>query len=386
MLVAFLARAPQAMMPLGLMTAFTAASGDIAIGGLATGVFSVATAIFSPLVGRAADLWGQRRILVILTPINALGMLSLYWAAHNGYYTGLVWVLWLVTGATAIPVGSFARARWVAANPGPRILSAAFSYESMADELVFVLGPALVGIAASASAPTAPLLLAFVLALVAGMPFALKAPAHSLEAASDAATNLAARPPIRKVIVAVIPAIFALIFVGSFFGSVQAGTTARAASLGAEGSAGLIYATMGLGSAVAALLVVTLPAKFRLSYRFILFGIGMAVTIFIAGNQHALTALTLVLLASGFFVGPTLVTAFTAAEKLAPSGGISVAMTLMQSSVTIGVSVGSAGGGALAENAGAFAAFLMSTAAGVGITIIGLLLLFPHYRAKHYLI
>lgn len=383
MLISLFARSPYAMLPLGIMTAFSASTGDIAKGGLATGIFSVASAICSPLIGRASDYWGQRGLLLALIPLNALGILGLYWAALSGASGMALWLLCFATGATVVPVGSFTRARWVARNPNPRILNAAFSYESMADELVFVLGPALVGIAASAATPPTALLLAFALAVVAGIPFALGAPKHVL---SSPEAKEGKRPRIRAVIAAVLPTIFALVAVGVYFGSVQAATTARAEGFGEAGAAGLIYATMGIGSAVAALLVVTLPAGFKLSARFVVFGIGMSATIFITSFDFGLPMTALLLLLSGLFVGPTLVTAFTISEKLAPPGGIAVAMTLMQSSVIIGVSVGAAVGGAIAEGAGAAPTYLFSSVPGLVVAAVGGVLLLPRCQRRHRMV
>lgn len=385
MVVALVARAPYAMMPLGLLTAFTASTGDIAIGGLTTAIYSIAMAVCSPLIGRASDIWGQRRILLTLIPINALGILGLYWAASSGQDGIWLWLLCLVTGATVVPVGSFTRARWVAATAMPRQIQAAFSYESMADELVFVLGPALVGIAASASVPSAPLLLAFILALIAGLPFAFTAPKSTIEehAQSTDSTGTIKRPKIFTVLWAVLPGIVALIGVGTFFGSVQAATTFRAELAGAASQAGLIYAVMGIGSALAALLVVMLPASFKMSSRLIVFGVGVTASISVVAVINGLALTTLILGVSGIFVGPTLVTAFALSERLAPRGGISVAMTLMQSSVTIGVSLGAAVGGAIAEASGDVPTYFFAATAGILIVLVGSFLALPYYRNRH---
>ncbi len=393
MVIAAVARAPFAMLPLGILTAFTASTGDIAVGGMATAFFSISIAICSPLIGRASDIWGQRLTLLTLIPINAFAILGLYWAAVTSQSAPIVAMLCLFTGATVVPVGSFTRARWVSSTSTPRLLYAAFSYESMADEFVFVLGPALVGIAASASAPTAPLLVAFALALLAGIPFALTAPRTTvLDLRGEGLRNSTAnedrlgRPRIRNVIASVIPAIIALIGVGAFFGSVQTATTARAEFAGVASQAGLIYAVMGIGSALAALLVVVLPSRFKLSMRLLVFGLGMATAISLVAITHSLGLTTAGLAIAGIFVGPTLVTAFSLAEILAPKGGISVAMTLMSSAVTIGVSVGAAVGGAIAENMGDSAAFFTATTASLLIIAVGIALRLPAYRHRHRLI
>lgn len=375
MAVAFLARAPYAMVPLGAMTAFTASTGSVAQGGLATGITSISTAVASPLIGRWADRRGQRRVLLALTPLNALALAAMFVAAVQGWRGAAMWAACLVAGATCLPIGSFTRARWVARTSGPRELGAAFSYESMADELVFVLGPALVGIAASAAAPAAPLALAVALVVLAGLPFALSAPDDLTDAPSSPPgvdPVSAPRPRIPAVLAAVAPAIVVMVCVGAFFGSVQAGTTERAELLGAPGRAGLVYALMGLGSGVMALMVVLVPESIGLPARVGAGGLGMGVLMTVVMLQDSLTTTALALLAAGLFVGPTMVTAFSLSERLSPAGGISVAMTSMQSSVTIGVSLGSSVGGLLAVARGPEGAFGLAIAVSACISVCGI--------------
>ncbi len=385
MLVALIARTPYAMLPLGIMTAFTASSGDLAVGGLASGVFSISVALCSPLVGRAADLWGQRRTLLTLVPLNSVALLGLFWAATTGILGVPLLVLCVFAGATVVPVGSFTRAKWVSFGTSARVLNAAFSYESMADEMLFVLGPALVGIAASLAAPAAPLLLAFAFMAVAGTAFALTSP-RSLEAVSQepkTVTTRDERPAIFVVIRAVLPAVITLMSIGMFFGATQAGTTARADLLGVSSQAGLVYAVMGIGSAIASLAVVMLPAAFRVPWRLITFAIGMAASISVVAMLTTIPSTVGWLALTGIFVGPTMVTAFTVAEHLAPRGGISVAMTLMQSSVTVGVSLGSTIGGSVAQNLGAQPAYFLGALASAIIIIVGGVLLLPSYQKRH---
>ncbi|HIY25094.1 MAG TPA: MFS transporter, partial [Candidatus Brachybacterium merdigallinarum] len=168
MALAIAARAPYAMIPLGTMTAFTVSSGSVATGGLAAGLVAVTSAVAGPLIGRAADRIGPRPVLLTLTPLNAVLLALLLLAALQGWTGPALWAVCIGTGATAIPVGSFARVRWVALARDPRDLATALSYESTIDEMSFVLGPALVGIAASSAFPAAPLALAAVLVALAG--------------------------------------------------------------------------------------------------------------------------------------------------------------------------------------------------------------------------
>jgi predicted MFS family arabinose efflux permease len=389
MALALAARAPYAMIPLGALTAFTASTGSVATGGLATGLVSVAGAVAGPLIGRAADRGGRRRVLGLLAPLNAIALTLLLVAALAGWDGPGMWLVCLAAGATAIPVGSFARVHWVEITKDPRDLSTALSYESTVDELTFVLGPALVGIAAGAVLPAAPLALAAVLVAGAGIPFARRArtltgeipaigavPAegpfseHPVE--PDPRPRPVAAPSIPSVLWAVLPAIIVMVCIGAFFGSVQAGTTERAALAGAEGAAGLVYAVMGLGSAVTALLVVLLPQSVPLAARVLVGGLGMAALMASTAAVTALPATALLLAAVGLFIGPTMVTAFALTDRLAPPGGTGVAMTSMQSSVTVGQAGGAMLGGALAAATGPAGAFAVSIAAGVVIVLVGL--------------
>lgn len=372
LIVAFLARAPFAMIPLGVMTAFAASTGDIRVGGLATGITSLSTAFSAPVLGRVAERVGQRPLLLVTTPLNAGGLLGLYLLSLQPDPTWILWVLCVLTGSTALPVGSFTRARWVSRTTTPYQLAAAFSYESMADELVFVLGPALVGIAASLANPSAPLAVGFVLMLAAGIPFALTAPRSPLSAPAPGQED--AQASMGSILRAVALPIATLVFVGMYFGSTQAATTVRAEMLGEPGSAGLVYATMGLGSAISALLVVTIPDTFPYWSRLAVAGTGMAAGMVVIAAAHSLPATAVLMGLTGFFVGPTLVTAFSLTEALAPPSGITVAMMAMSSSVTVGVAVGSSLGGAITEAAGPDVTFYFAAAsAAVLVGLAGVL-------------
>lgn len=366
LVVAALARAPYAMLPLGILTAFTASTGDVATGGAVTAVFSIAVAICSPLVGRAADRLGQRTVLLVTVTAQSLALLGLFWAATTSPDPAFIFPLALLAGMTSSPVGSFTRARWVGMNPTPRLLTTAFSYESMMDETVFVLGPALVGVAATAAAPSAPLLVALIVLLGAGLPFALTAPSRT-EPEHSGGTH----PPMLRIIRSLIPAMIVLVAMGTFFGSTQAATTARAEEIGSPGMAGLVYAAMGISSAVMSLLVVALPEKFSVSARFCTFSACAGLLTLGAAFTGSLPTTALWYLALGMFIGPTLVTGFTLAEKLAPPGGISVAMTLMASSVTVGVSIGSALGGRVAQASGSRVTLLFAASVMIVIVAVG---------------
>lgn len=390
MVLAMIARAPIAMVPLGTMTAITASTGSVATGGLATALVAIAIAVASPLIGRWADRHGQRFVLTLLTPIHALALFTLLLAALRGWEGPALWATCLAVGLSTVPVGSFTRARWIQRTSRPRDLATAFSYESTVDETTFVLGPALVGIAASAAAPSAPLGLAATLVVLAGIPFALTAPraddggtsptGNMLDGGGQAGTAALPRPSIPTIMWAVVPSLIVMGCIGTFFGSVQAGTTERAALLEVPGQAGLVYALMGLTSAVMALLTVLVPERVSLATRLLVGGTGMALFIGFTLLQGSMGPTAWGLLITGIFIGPTMVTAFSLADRRTPPGGTAVAMTSMQSSVTIGVSAGSAAGGALAASVGPWGGFAVGMGASVIVACTGAALLLAARR------
>lgn len=381
MAAALAARLVFAMLPLGILTAFTASSGNVAIGGMSAGIFSISVAIAAPVVGRAADIWGQQRVLFALVPLGTLALISLFYAARSGLQPPMLLVLCAFTGLTTLPVGTFCRARWASMNQGPKVLAPAFSYESMSDEIMYkVVGPGLVGIIASLINPAAPLLVAAGFMVLLGTGFALTSP-KTLEVTTNK-DALIKRPPIRTILLAVVPAAVTLICVGMIFGSTQAGVTARTNVLGIGTRAGLFYAVMGIGSALASLALVMLPHRFHFPARLMtLAAIGGVTLLFISSVTTALPTL-LGLAVAGACFGPTMVTTFRTAQQLAPPGGVQVAMSLMQSSATIGLAIGTSTGGAVAAAHGPYAAFLIGASATLVIFAAGATLLLPRYLQR----
>ena len=379
LVVGFLARLPVAMVVLGVLTLVTSATGSVGEAGLASAALAVATAVAGPLVGRWTDRRGQRLPLLLLAPVNAAALVALVLAARAGTAVAGLCALCVLVGLTNVPIGSLARVRWLGVANEPRVAGAALSYESMADELGFVLGPALVGVAASAGSPEAPLLLAAALVAVFVTAFALHPSATAADPRIRPLTSAAA-PALSRVLRQVSPAVAGMACVGLFFGASQTAVTAFAAAIGEPGRAGLIYALMGTGSAVMALAVVALPESVTLRARLVVCGIGMAALSTAMTAPTGLGVLAGLVLAVGLFVGPAMVTLFTAAGRLAPEGGTAVAMTALSSANVVGVALAAAVGGRLADAIGPDAAFAVAAAASAALALLALTLRTP---ARH---
>ena len=147
--------------------------------------------------------------------------------------------------------------------------------------------------------------------------------------------------------------------------------TAFAQARGDEAQAGLLYGLMGIGSAVLALGVVLLPARFALSRRWIVFSLVVTIAAIGYSTADSFASIIVWLLLMGLGVGPTLVTLFSLAGARAPLGRAATTMTLLGSALTLAQALSSAFTGWLAEAVSLHAAMIVPAIAGVLVLALG---------------
>ncbi|PCE13581.1 hypothetical protein AUC47_07140 [Microbacterium sp. SZ1] len=374
-LIAFIARLPFAMMVVGVLTVVVSARGSLSLGGLTSAAVGLGTACFGPLLGAAADRFGQRFVLLALAIANGAMLVVFTLVVYGGAADALVLVAAFGIGATAPQVAPMSRSRLVTMitermpeAARPRTLSGTMAYESAADETVFVFGPFLVGILASVIAPWAPLVGAALLTVVFVGGFALhpSARAVSIHRGDDGRAPSSASDLFRPRLLVVV---LGILGVGMFFGTMLTSLTSFMADRGAAEEAGLLYGVMGVGSALLALGVAWLPARFTLRARWLVFsGIllgGTLLLLFVDTPATMMVALAIM----GVGIGPTLVTQYSLGAARSPLGRSATVMTMLGSAVVVGQSIGAAVAGELAENVGTAGALALPiAAAGIAFT------------------
>jgi MFS family permease len=400
------ARLPLAMLTVGALTLVTAVTGSYAVGGAAAGAVGIGSALGAPVLGAWADRLGQRPVRLVDADENTSSLVALILAAYlvpSGQDLAAavpVLVAAFVAGASCPQVGPLARVRWMALTArGSRAgnakdLDAALSYESTADELTFVLGPALVGILASLVAPWLPLALAAALTLTLVPAFAVhrthlavplsvrrrRPVAGPATAGPDAAGpttagSATAGPGTAGVrgngMAAVALPFLAMVCMGTFFGSTQTGLSSFSASFATAEVAGLLYAVMGLSSAAAALSVAYWPTRFTLSARWMVSAVLMACLAGLLLLPASAFSMVLVLLVLGLPVGPLMVTVFAIGGVVAPAGRLGTVMTALASGIVAGTALGSSVAGKLAQHQGYSAAFLVPVCAAAALFLLG---------------
>ena len=364
-LIAFIARLPFAMMVVGVLTVVVAARGSLSLGGLTSAAVGLGTACFGPLLGAAADRFGQRAVLVVLALANGAMLLLFTLVVYGTAPDGFVLLAAVGIGATAPQVAPLSRSRLVTIigermpeSRRARTVSGTMAYESAADETVFVFGPFLVGILASAIAPWAPLVGAAVLTVLFVGAFALHPSGRHVSADRDAAGRAPSavsdlfRPQLLIVVLGILG-------VGIFFGTMLTSLTSFMADRGAAEQAGLLYGVMGVGSAALALGVAWLPAAFSLRARWLVFsGILLAGTLLL-GFVDSPGTMMVALGIMGIGIGPTLVTQYSFGAARSPRGRSATVMTMLGSGVVVGQSLGAAVAGEIAESVGTSAALVL---------------------------
>ncbi|GGV45654.1 MFS transporter [Streptomyces longisporoflavus] len=373
--ISFLGRLPVAMIQFGSVLLVTETSGSLATGGVVACALALGQVTMGPFVGRLADRCGQRPVVLGFSLLNAVAIAVYTLGAVLRLPTPALVVLAVLAGASIPGIGPLARARAVplvrGAGGDDRLVNTVLSLESTMDELSFVLGPALVGLAAVAGHPAYAFGAAALLVAVCGSGFALHPTGRTVRAAR-AAQGARARGVRRRLPREVIVVRVGLVLLGVLLGACGAGVTARTEELGQPGQAGLVYAAMGVMSAVVGLSMAALPERFGLHARWRVATAAAALLSLPLVWADGMTGLYVVVTVFGAVYAPNLITGFALTERSCPTGRLAEGMTFAASAFVGGQAVTLAVAGRLAESYGPGAAFALGSAAAAVAFLVAL--------------
>ena len=375
-LAGIIGRMPMAMFGLGTVLLISAVTGRYGVAGSVAAAGSLGGAASAPQIARLVDTRGQHRVLVPLVLIFVASVAGLIIAVELDAPDWALFLPGIVAGATMPSLGPMARARWSALLGGSPRLHTAFSLESVADEVCFVLGPAIVTLLATQLHPAAGVASAALLCLAGTLWFASERstePRVRAVAASSRPAHFGHRPLLPAPgLVVLIPVYLCL---GSMFVAIDLSTVAFAAHAGHKPLAGFILGCYALGSATGGLWYGTrswrAPAWRRLAITLTMTVAGVC-TFWAMPN---LLLLTLVIYLCGMTIAPTLIAGFSLLESQALPGRTTEAMSWLTTGISVGVALGATAVGFVLDAFGArwgyaFAAF--SGGASVLLCLAGL--------------
>jgi MFS family permease len=365
-----LGRMQISMFGLGTVLLISSQSGSYGLAGAVAGAGAIGYALVSPLVARLADRRGQRTVLRPLTLVFASAAAGLLAGSQGGAPAWTLVLFGVVAGAATPQLGSMVRARWSALLAGSDLLPAAFSLESVADEVIFVTGPVLVTLLATEVHPASGLAVAAATCVIGSLLLAAQRATEPVLRVYPTAPGPGWRPPTRQLpapgLVTLAP-VFA--FFGAMLAAIDLATVDFATDHGHKPLAGLILGGYALGSAVGGLWYGSKAWRAPLQRR-------LAVTLCMAAAGTAtfwampgLGALAAVVLVSGLPLSAVLITGFSLVEQQALPGRVTEGLAWLTSAISVGTAAGSAAAGQIIDAAGGQWGYAFAAACGAGAAL-----------------
>ena len=164
--------------------------------------------------------------------------------------------------------------------------------------------------------------------------------------------------------------VLAQLAIGALFGATQTGATVLATGVGQPGAAGLVHATLGVGSAAAGIATAFVPARIGHERRVLVSAVALLVLSLPLLLADGLVGLTVTVFALGFAVAPYMIGVFSLGERIVPAARVGAAMTVLASATGVGYALGSSVAGRLADAHGHTAAFGVTVAAMVFAVVL----------------
>jgi predicted MFS family arabinose efflux permease len=312
------------------------------------------------------DRRGQSGVLRIAFTGYLLAGVSFVAVVVAGAPVWTWFVLSGLTGAFGPNIGSLVRARWAHALDADR-RQTAFAFESVVDEVVFVLGPPLVTLLATLINPPVGFLTGVVIGFCGAMWLSRL---RDTEPPVQPPDPTAPRRPSVLLVPTVLLVAAVYLAVGVVFGAMDVVVVAFAEAEGAPVMAGLALAVYAGGSLVAGLVYGVLRLRASLGARYVgcavFFGVAAQVLLLVG----SLPVLVVVAFVAGLAIAPVLVSGTTLVESRVPRRALTEALTWVVTALTLGVTAGSAIAGAAVDAWGAESAFAVpALAAGVAAVL-----------------
>ncbi|RJQ76696.1 MFS transporter [Pseudonocardiaceae bacterium YIM PH 21723] len=355
------------MIGIGILTMLAQVQGGYAVAGAVSATFTVSLALLGPQVSRVVDRRGQGRVLVPAMGVSvaALGALLL-----SVWLDGPLWTYFVFAAlAGFLPnISAMGRARWAGLYREPDRLDTAFSFESVVDELSFVIGPALSVALSTVLFPQAGPLIAGVLLLVGVVLFAAQRDTEPMVQPRQTGAG-------GSVLTGGVMPLFVLLLVagGTIVGTIDVVSVAFATQRNTPAAAGIVLSLYAAGSAVGGLAFGAWKSGLSLRRLLVLTVAGTAVTTLPLLLVNGIALLAITMFVSGLFFAPTMIVVMRLIEQSVPAAQLTEGMTWAITGLAVGVALGAALAGRFIDQLGARGG--VGVAIGAGLLALALAVL-----------
>ena len=374
---ALVARLPISMMTLGIVLLVSTLTGSYGLAGQVSAAYIIGNALFTVHHGRLADRFGQGRVLYVDSVVFALTSGLMIVSITDDWALPLPHLMAALAGAAIPQIGTMVRGRWAHLLRVDSERHTAFAVEGVADEVVFVSGPALVTFLSTVYAPQAGLVVAVVVGTLGSLGLAVQRrtepPAHPRD------TAVVPSPMPWGLLV---PLTLGALALGSLFGALEVASVALADDAGHKAVSGVMLGVFSLGSLLAgvatgATIWESGPLG-RARVGMVVLALGTISFPFLTG----LVVVTVALFLTGLALAPTLIALFSLIEASVPRARLNEAMGFVQTGMSAGIAPGAWLAGVVADEKGGSAAYWVCTVSAVLAACAGFVMRSPQ-RAEH---
>ncbi len=363
-----LARFPIGINALAIILYLRAERGSYAVAGAVAGALAAGSGVGAPVAGRLVDAFGQRRVLVPLGFLHAAALGAIVAGTEAGAPVAVLIVCGVVAGFAIPPTSSVLRSMWpTLLRERPQLLQPAYALDSVMIELIFILGPLLTALIATAFSPPVALIVSATSVIVGTIGFTALPPSRAMKPVPDrpraGALGALASPGVRTLVWTSLP-------MGIGIGICEVTLPAFSDASGAAAAAGLLLAVWSVGSAVGGLVYGALPNRPPLDRVHLVVTTLLPLSLLPMAAAPSVPVMALLVLPAGMFIAPLLATRNEIVGWVAPEGSRTEAYTWPVTAFVGGIAIGSALAGAIVESASWRTAFLVAGGvASVGTVI-----------------
>ena len=370
----FILRMPISMLYLAIVLFVVAETDSYALAGALSMMASVVLAIATPLWSRAADQFGQNRILSITAPVHIMFLGLFVYLVKSDAPTWSWFLCVIIFEAFVIGSGQMVRRRWIhAIGDDRKLIDTAYSFEAMVDEVIFTTGPVVATLIASFFFPEAAIFAAMGFLIVGAVFFLLQKrtqpPAHPREPGDDHTLLIRDR---------FIQALFIpMMMVGSFFSATGLVIVGYSDEFGVREYSGFFVAIWSFSSGISAFISGSIHWKMNEARRFVYSVIALViltVPIFLAAQifEGNLFVMAVALFINGLAIAPLLTAGLSVAERSVSEKRTTEVLAWAIAALNLGGAIPTAITGYIIDTYGSTVAFIVPLAC-ISIALLSLL-------------
>jgi MFS family permease len=352
------------MMTLGIVILVNAVTGSYSLAGQVSAAFTIGLALFAVPHGRLSDRFGQGPVLYVDSIAFALTGALMIVSIHERWALPLPHLLALLTGAAMPQIGTLVRGRWAHLLDTDAERHTAFAVEGVADEAVFVTGPAIVTFLSTLHDPASGLVVAVVVGSLGALALAVQRrtqpPAHPRDPVGGTA-------PMPWGFL--VPLTLCGTALGSLFGAQEVAAVAAADDAGNQAFSGVMLGLFSLGSLLAGLVAGAVTFRRGPRERARIGMVPLCAGTLVLPLLDGLVPVTVALFVTGLALAPTLIAVFSLIEAAVPRSRLNESMGFVQTGVGAGLAPGAWLAGVVADSSGGQAAFWVGAASAVLATV-----------------